>query len=494
MNKNNYNLELSLSLQQVSEEVAETSGHENKKFLEKQIFSRLSIDSRTLKKGDLYIAIRGERCDGHDYIKQVMEKGAIACVVDHNIDTLDKSQQIIVKDCKLALGMVAKLWLQQWKNQASQVNGVTMNDKKVIAITGSCGKTTVKEMLKAVLEQKQGQKNKPTLVLSTQGNLNNEYGVPLTIMQLKSMHHVAIIEMGANHQQEIAYLSAIAKPDIAIITNAGSAHVEGFGSLDGVAKGKGEIYSSLNNEGIAIINNDDKYAHYWKQLVSKKKAKTMTFAINNNASFKAQETDINEWHIKTPNGEFNLKLAVLGQHNVANALAVIAVGQVLQATNQQIKQGLENFKNISGRLEKSQSQKTFMLINDSYNANPDSVKAAIKILSASKMNKKVLILGDMGELGKNEISLHEQVGKYAAVQDINNFYTVGKLTKYSMDAYTDQLLKENKQLNPVAKNFSTIDELIEKIETFDLKEAMVIVKGSRKMAMENVFYALEKIA
>jgi UDP-N-acetylmuramoyl-tripeptide--D-alanyl-D-alanine ligase len=506
---NTHRRELSLNLLQVSDEVeadvanyvaayvAGSSELENKKLLEEQFFTSLSIDSRTIKKGDLYIAIRGDRCDGHDYINQAIEKGAIACVVDHKIDELEQIKQIVVKDCKLALGKIASLWIQQWKE-------LDLTGNKVIGITGSCGKTTVKEMLRAILVQEEDEQS--LSVLSTQGNLNNEYGVPLTIMQLKAKHKVAIIEMGANHQQEIDYLTSIAKPNIAIVTNAGSAHVEGFGSLEGVAKGKGEIYSSLSEDGIAIINNDDKYADYWKKLVSEKKVKIITFAINNEASLRAKKIGVkeknsngdNQWAIKTPSGDFNLNLPVLGRHNLANALAAISVGQLMKISNRQIKNRLENFKNISGRLEKSQKQKTFILINDSYNANPESVKAAIDILSTSKASKKVLILGDMGELGNNEVSLHEQVGKYAAVQDINQFYTVGKLSKHSIEAYVNNIPKDSKDKNTdfkkIAKNFGTVDDLIKSIDGFDLKEAMVIVKGSRKMAMENVFYALEKIA
>jgi UDP-N-acetylmuramoyl-tripeptide--D-alanyl-D-alanine ligase len=444
-------------------------------------FNSLSIDSRNIQPGDLYVAIRGERFDGHDFVKEAVQKGAIACVVEHKLEDInqistEKKQQIvqiIVKDCKQALGKIASLWREK-------------HPVLLIAITGSCGKTTLKEMIVSILENKF-----PKQLLSTRGNLNNEFGVPLTLMKLNKQHKVAIIEMGANHLQEIAYLSEIAKPDIAIVTNAGNAHVEGFGSLDGVAKAKGEIYSSLSEQGYAVINNDDAYAPYWKSLINNRAEQLTTFAIENEADITTQKinTDQNTWMIKTPRGDFNLNLPVPGKHNVLNALAAIATCQIINVKNEHIKKGLEQFINISGRLEISNKQKYFTLINDSYNANPESVRAAIDVLASYQNGlKTILILGDMGELGKEEKKLHQQIGEYAAQKKISTLYAVGELSRNSVDGFNQY---NNKQ--PIRQqHFDSVSSLMEQIKSIDLNGAVVLVKGSRKMAMENVVEALEK--
>ncbi|MFK5891616.1 MAG: UDP-N-acetylmuramoyl-tripeptide--D-alanyl-D-alanine ligase, partial [Pseudomonadota bacterium] len=364
----------------------------------------------------------------------------------------------------------------------------------VIAITGSCGKTTLKEMIVSILEKKF-----PRQVLSTKGNLNNEYGVPLTLMRLSKQHKAAVIELGANHLHEIAYLAEIAKPDIAVVTNAGNAHIEGFGSLDRVAEGKGEIYSSLSETGYAVINNDDVYAPYWKNLSHNRTQQLTTFAIKNNADVVANTGNVEQpgWMVKTPKGEFILNLPIPGKHNVLNALAAIATCQLIDVSNEQIKKALEKFVNISGRLEINTRQKHFILINDSYNANPESVRAAIDVLAAYhdsnnqdriNKNKTILILGDMGELGNEGKQLHQQVGQYAAQKKISALYTVGELSCNS----TDEFNKYNKKESKIPPHYDNITSLIEQIKTIDLTGAIVLIKGSRKMAMEGVVEALEK--
>ncbi|MFK5985013.1 MAG: UDP-N-acetylmuramoyl-tripeptide--D-alanyl-D-alanine ligase [Pseudomonadota bacterium] len=444
-------------------------------------FNNISIDSRSLTKGDLYIAISGDRFDGHDFIAEAMAKGAIGCVVEQSQKDNRALSQLVVKDSKLALGQIASIWAEKWKQQNTEA-------RKVIAITGSCGKTTLKEMICSIAIQKFKAKD---AVLSTIGNLNNEFGVPLTLMRLNSKHQLAIIEMGANHLQEIAYLSGLVKADIAIITNAGSAHVEGFGSLEAVAKGKGEIFSTLPEQSIAIINNDDIYANYWKSLIDKSNHKIVSFAIKNKADISAEqqtssiEDDLYLWQVTTDEGVFSIKLPSPGKHNLANALAAIATGQLIGASITQIQQGLQQFENVSGRLEVSKKQQRFTLINDSYNANPESVKAAIDVLAAYPNKEKILVLGDMGELGKQQQQLHQQVGEYAANSQIKNLYTLGELSKHTLKGF------QSSSKSTLAKSFDSISELNEYLTKIDLNDSVVLIKGSRNMAMEEVVVALE---
>jgi UDP-N-acetylmuramoyl-tripeptide--D-alanyl-D-alanine ligase len=442
-------------------------------------FSSLSIDSRTIKAGDLYVAIRGDKYDGHDFAKEAMDKGAVACVVEDKIDALEHYVQLVVSDTTRALGKIASIWRDKFH--------ITL-----IAITGSCGKTTLKEMLYSILEEKF-----PNKVLSTKGNLNNEFGVPLTLMQLNYNHQVAIIEMGANHLKEIAYLTEIVKPDIAIVTNAGSAHIEGFGSLEKIAQAKGELYSSLPEQAYAVINNDDKYASYWKSQSNIKKENIHTFAIENQADIvaKKNKTSSQSWSIVTAKDEFDLKLPLPGKHNVLNAAAAVTVCKILDVSNEQIKQGLSDFKNISGRLEINKKQKQFTLINDTYNANPESVKAAIDVLvlyqSKQEKTKTVLIFGDMGELGDEAKKLHKQMGEYAAKKNIDVLYAVGDLSQCAFEGF--QQVKQLQQQTSESKFFNNLSELNTFLMKIDFNDSVVLVKGSRKMQMEKVVDVMEKL-
>ncbi len=469
-----------------------------KLFGEDIFFNRISIDSRSIKSGELYLAIRGENFDGHDFIQEAFGKGAIACVVEEQQHELKDVSQLVVKDSKLALAKIATLWADKWKQ-----------NKKVIAITGSCGKTTVKEMVASIAMQlyldKTDGKDK---VLLTQGNLNNDFGVPLTLMRLRKKHQLAVVEMGANHLQEIAYLSAIVRPDIAIVTNAGNAHIEGFGSLEGVAKGKGEIFSALSDQGLAIINNDDDFADYWKSLVAEKSVRTMTFGLEKtsdisvvNANINRVEDGMNLWQIKIADEQFVIELPIPGKHNLLNALAAIAVGKAIGASTEQIQRGLQHFKNASGRLEFNQQQHNFTLINDTYNANPDSVKAAIDVLCDYTHKRKILILGDMGELGEEAKQLHQMIGEYAANSGINDIYTLGALSQHTQQQFEQiRRAKLNKKDMPVTDRvFNDISLLNQQLindlqEEQVLKDSVVLVKGSRKMAMEGVVKALEEIS
>lgn len=486
MINNSQTVEHSLNLREVAEKlngflVAEKVVVKNavKRIVEQgPSFSNLSIDSRSINAGDLYIAIRGDRYDGHDYVRDAMEKGAVACVVEHKIEALKQFVQLVVRDTKLALGKIASLYRE--KHQIT-----------LVAITGSCGKTTLKEMLYSILEKKF-----PGRVLSTRGNLNNEFGVPLTLMQLKQKHQAAVIEMGANHLQEIAYLAEIAKPDIAVVTNAGNAHIEGFGSQQQVAQGKGEVYLSLPEQGYAIINNDDDYASYWKNLSHIKQEKLRTFAIKNEADVIAKQlaNADQDWTAITAKGDFKLNLPVPGKHNVLNALAAIAVCQLMDVSNEQIQQGLKEFVNVSGRLEISAKQKRFTLINDTYNANPESVKAAIDVLASylhpDKYDKvkTILVLGDMGELGKEGKELHQQIGEYAASKNINALYAVGNLSQYAVESFQQHIQQQHQQ----AKYFNNVSELKKLLVKKDFNGSVVLVKGSRKMAMESMVHVLEQ--
>jgi UDP-N-acetylmuramoyl-tripeptide--D-alanyl-D-alanine ligase len=428
-------------------------------------FTAVSKDTRELVQGSLYVALKGERFDGHGFVEQALAAGAAGVLVSEQ--QMTASPQIVVDDTRLALGRLAAYWRQQYRG-------------RIVGITGSNGKTTVKEMTRSILEQAAGGDR----VLSTQGNLNNDIGMPMTLLGLRQQHEYAVIEMGANHPGEIDYLTHIARPHVAVVNNAGPAHLEGFGSLDNVASSKAEIYTGIVDGGTAVVNADDAYADYWKDICSKlgNGRKLLTFSMQDeSADIYANVTGANgdqRMQLKTPTGEAVVELAVPGIHNVMNALAATAVASALDIALEDIVEGLSGFGGVSGRLSTLYTPCGARIINDTYNANPFSLKAAMNVLVAREADTW-LILGDMAELGDEEEVLHRRAGEQARALGVKHLLATGKLARFAVEAFGQggHFFTDRSQL---------IDTLAESIT----EDSVVLVKGSRSMAMEQIVNAL----
>lgn len=421
-------------------------------------FEHVSTDTRKVCKGDLFVAIKGENFDGADFINDAAEKGAVAAIVERKVDSI--IPLLLVKDARIALGKLAAFWLDRFAIP-------------VVAVTGSNGKTTTKEMLASILREK-GE------VLATQGNLNNDIGVPLTLFRLTKAHRFAVIEMGMNHHGEIAYLCKIAHPDVALVTNAASAHLAGLGSVAAVARAKGEIFEGLKTEGVAVVNADDVFAPLWKNLAAKRKI--VDFGLEHEAQVSA-ECELKEFesivNMSTPQGKFTVKLAVPGLHNVKNALAATAAACALGIDEESIKAGLEKFNGVAGRMQRRKGIKGAVLVDDTYNANPESVRAAIAWLARAK-EKSMLILGDMGELGMDAEKMHREIGSAAREAGIGMLFTLGKLSAEAAESFGH------------GESFMDADELALKAASMIDSETTVLVKGSRFMKMERIVEKLEK--
>ena len=373
-------------------------------------FDCVGTDSRAVRPGQLFVALKGERFDGHDYAEQALAQGAAGVVLEKN--TANLAPAIVVEDSYLALGQLAAHWRAKFAIP-------------VVAITGSNGKTTVKEMLSAILAVKAGGM---ASIHATVGNLTNHIGLPLTLLKLRDSHQYAVLEMGMNHLGEIAYLSDLAKPTLALINNAGTAHLGELGSRDKIAQAKGEIFAGLAANGVALINADEDYAAYWRALNAGKKI--LTFAMDQaadvQASYQERAGDCMVT-LRTPAGEVDFVLPVMGVHNVRNALAASAAAYALGVSNADIATGLAGFSAVKGRLQNKMAIHGARLIDDTYNANPDSMKAAIDVL-ANQTGEKILVLGDMGELGADAARLHREVGQYAKTKGLKQLYCLGELS------------------------------------------------------------------
>jgi len=430
-----------------------------------ELFTAVSKDSRDIDDGSLYVAIRGDRFDGHEFVEQASAAGASGALVSERQPV--QLPQIRVNDTRLALGELAAYWRDQF-------NG------KLVGVTGSNGKTTVKEMMRSILEQAVGADH----VLSTAGNLNNDIGMPMTLLSLRQQHRYAVIEMGANHPGEIDYLTHIAKPEVAVITNAGPAHLEGFGSIEKVASSKAEIYSGLVDGGTAVINADDTYADYWKSVCKQlgDDKHLITFSMQDeSADVYAEITRTNgktAIQIKTPLGNGVVQLAVPGRHNVMNALAATAVTVALGVSLDDIIKGLDAFGGVSGRLATCYTSSGACIINDTYNANPLSLYAAMEVLAASE-GDTWLVLGDMAELGDDKEELHRQAGEQARALGIRHLFATGDLARYAVESFGGD-----------AQFFLDRQQLIEQLEQGVTGNSVVLVKGSRSMGMEQIVNAL----
>lgn len=413
-----------------------------------------AIDTRQVKPGDVFIALKGERVDGHEFIAQAREAGASAALVTEIQD--DALPQIKVANARKAFADIAHAWQQQC-------------DAKVIAITGSNGKTSVKEMISAILRQ-------VGTVTATQGNLNNELGVPLTLSRLSETDQFAVIEMGTNHHGEIAELVKIATPDVAVINNIGEAHLEGFGSVDGIAKEKGEIYAGLANEGIAVVNADMPYQRLWQPLIANRK--TVSFSLESEADIKADYIQLDPAsshflvNIDDVSHHFNLPLP--GMHNVNNALAAIALAVALKVPVDAMVKGLSTMQSVPHRLQVRHAVSGSRLIDDTYNANPGSYLQALNTLSAFR-GEHWLVLGDFGELGIDNDKIHQQMGQQARESGVTRLMTVGVSSKIAAQSFGDG-----------AVHYEDIGVLQQELLN-ELNEGVTcLIKGSRFMQLDKL--------
>ncbi len=381
---------------------------------EQKIINGVSIDSRKIKAGNLFVALKGERFDGHQFINEVQEKGAAAVLCQYKSESCS-IPQLIVEDTLQALTDLAKFHRKKCNLQ-------------IIALTGSNGKTTVKEMIACIL---------PKPSHATPGNLNNHIGVPLSILQLTSEHRYAVFELGANHKGEIAHTVDLVQPNVTLINNIGPAHIEGFGSIDGVARAKGEIHQGLQSGGVAVVNEDDSYAHFWDNILQNKQK--LGFSVSKNTAIHAEQLTFDEkgrghFILVTPKSRVLIQLKVPGQHNVSNALAAAACTFALNISLEEIAVGLSNFKGVKGRMTFLEGKNQALVIDDTYNANLKSTLAALEVLSQYQ-GDKIFVFGDMGELGTWSEQHHRDIGQAAKAMGINKLLTCGKLSEYASQAY-----------------------------------------------------------
>lgn len=434
--------------------------------------AEVSTDTRSITGETLFIALKGERFDAHDFCQSAMDNGAAALLVSRHLPV--GLPQLVVKDTRIALGQLAA-WLKQTMQQEQGL--------KTLALTGSCGKTTVKEMAAAILSQK-------GKVLATAGNFNNDIGVPLTLLRLTPEHQYAVIELGANHQHEIAYTTNLVKPQVALVNNLAEAHLEGFGSLAGVARAKGEIFEGLAAQphgapATAIINLDSNERAMWQPLLAEHQV--LTFSITQSgADLSATDIFINSdglacFTMRTPEGETEITLTLAGTHNVANALAAAALTMATGATLAQVKAGLEQVENVKGRVEVSQPRDGLRLIDDTYNASVASVKAAIDLLASFK-GQRWFILGDMAELGEDSDKLHREIAEYASRKSLDQVLTYGRASSVVSQMNQGQHFEDKSAL---------IQLLTEQLNP-QHPEITVLVKGARSSRMEEVIAALQE--
>ncbi|MBD2859736.1 UDP-N-acetylmuramoyl-tripeptide--D-alanyl-D-alanine ligase [Spongiibacter sp. KMU-158] len=424
-------------------------------------FDRVGTDTRKLSSGSLFIALAGENFDGHDFLSTAKEAGAIASVVAHSEGVLP---EVVVDDTQLALGQIAGL------NRGNFNGGL-------VGLTGSSGKTSTKEMVAAILAEAGS-------VYATRGNLNNEIGVPLSLLELDSQHQFAVIEMGAAKAGDIAYLCQFVKPKVAILTNAQPAHIAGFGSLDGVASTKGEIFTALEAGGVAVINADDQYAALWQNMASHCSQKL--FSIEKTADVWASEITPkanggSEFLLHTEQGDRFVSLPLSGKHMVANALAATAAAMAVGANLDHVVTGLASLKSVSGRLYR-QTISGVTLIDDSYNANPGSVKAAIDVLATS-VGRKVLVLGAMAELGADAQAMHVDVAKYASEAGIDLLLVCGAYAELMAAAFD----KSAERAVAFVDKAELTQDLIKQTKENDT----ILIKGSRSSAMDRVVNEIE---
>ncbi|WP_407702873.1 UDP-N-acetylmuramoyl-tripeptide--D-alanyl-D-alanine ligase [Thiobacillus sedimenti] len=427
---------------------------------------RVCTDSRSIRPGDLFIALRGEKFDGGTFAADALRQGAVGVVLDH-AQAPAIAQALRVDDTRLALGQLAAAWRRRFA-------------LPIVAITGSNGKTTVKEMLGAILRAEAGNE---AAVLQTEGNLNNDIGLPLMLLRLRESHAFAVLEMGMNHAGEIDYLTRLARPDVAVVNNALSAHIGFLGSVENIARAKGEIFNGLSDAGIAVFNADDAHAHLWRDANARRSV--IDFGLVHPAAVRGQYRPLDFGSALTlvlPGATLDITLQVPGEHNVMNALAAAAAAFALDVSHRSIVTGLSGFTGVKGRLQRKPGLHGAIFIDDTYNANPDSVKAALAVL-AQQPGKKLLVLGDMGELGSDAADMHGDIGRAARAARVDRLLALGELTQHTVAAF-----------GAGAMHFERIEELLAELENDLTPDTTVLVKGSRFMQMERVVRSFTEAA
>jgi UDP-N-acetylmuramoyl-tripeptide--D-alanyl-D-alanine ligase len=421
-------------------------------------FSSVSSDTRELRPGDLFVALVGNNFDAHEFLDNAQRQGAVAALVSRDTET--GLPTIRVPDTRIALGQLAR----EWRKRCAV---------SVVGVTGSNGKTSVKEMVAAILAVKGD-------ALYTRGNLNNDIGVPLTLLRLNEQHRYAVIEMGANHFGEIAYTARLALPDVVIITNAGAAHLEGFGNLGGVARAKGEIVEALSDSGVAILNIDDQYFDLWRKLAGNREV--ITFGLQSNADVRATGIEMdwkgerfsNRFTLCFRNDKIPITLRLAGQHNVCNALAAAAAALALGIGFEQIREGLDQVVPVRGRMQPVAGLQGSLLFDDTYNANPSSFAAGIDLVSQLP-GEIWVILGAFAELGESSAELHAEVGFYAKENGVRHLLATGADAARAVDAFGEGGIFFERQ-----------QDLVEVSKSMLNSRVVALVKGSRSQKMERV--------
>ncbi|MDE2624649.1 MAG: UDP-N-acetylmuramoyl-tripeptide--D-alanyl-D-alanine ligase [Betaproteobacteria bacterium] len=435
------------------------------------VFLRVATDSRALQAGDLFVALRGERFDGHAFVTQALEAGAVGAIVSEPVPGLESSPRLIrVPDTAAALSALAAAW-------RLRIN------PRVVAVTGSNGKTSVKEMLASILQcaaERTGDDPQAT-VLATAGNLNNTLGLPMTLLRLRLGHRWAVVEMGMNHPGEIAAMTRVARPDVALVNNVQRAHLGLLGSIEAVARAKGEIYEGLGAAGVALIPAADLMAPVLRASATGHRCVEFALdpAIESFSGIQGRTlAGTGGLEILLPSGTIQVRLGVPGRHSMANAVAAAAAAQALGVDGLAIQAGLERFQGVPGRLQSRFSARGALVLDDTYNANPDSVAAAVAVLVA-RPGRRILVLGDLGELGGEAAVLHAEVGVRAREAGVDDCFTLGDLARETSGAFGSQ-----------GRHFDSVEALVATLKPQLNADATVLVKGSRFMQMERVVEGL----
>ena len=423
---------------------------------------RVHTDTRSLQPGDLFVALKGDNFDAHDFLIEAKAQGAVAAIAQHGLQVAGLPG-LQVSDSKLALGQLAKGWRAQF-------------DLPLIAVTGSNGKTTVTQMIASILRAYRADR-----AFATVGNLNNDIGVPLTLLRLSADHKIGVVELGMNHPGEIAYLADITKPTVALVNNAQREHLEFMGTVEAVAHENGSVIEALPRNGVAVFPADDEYTAVWRKAAGTRPQ--LTFAMSGQADVTADaDWDADGWRVlaSTPQGTLKFRLRIAGQHNVKNALAATACALAANVPLDCIAQGLDAFEPVKGRsraVQVSLKGRSITLIDDTYNANPDSMRAAIEVLAALP-GSRLLVMGDMGEVGDQGPQFHQEAGRYAQAQGVESLYALGTQSQLATSSFA------------TGQHFDDINALINAVIARLPNVSSVLVKGSRFMKMERVVQAI----
>ncbi len=428
-------------------------------------FDSVSTDSRTLARGALFVALSGERFDGRRFVGSAKGRGAAAAMVSEEpgSGTMDRELPfVVVKDTRVALGRLAAHWRGRF-------------DIPLVAVTGSNGKTTVKEMIAAILRAHFGE----THALATEGNLNNDIGLPLTLLKLRRNHRAAVVELGINHPGETAALAAVTSPTVALVNNAQREHQEFMKGVAEVAREHGAVFAAMRPNGTGVVNADDEFSGYWRELLAGRRIRDFGLERPAQVGGRHRFTHFgSEIELRTPEGATRVELHVDGRHNVLNAFAAAACALAAGGNLEAVARGLAAFRPVGGRMQRRTARSGAKLIDDSYNANPDSVRAAIDVLAAEG-GAKVLLLGDMGEVGERGVEFHEEIGRYARERGIDRLFALGELSSACVAAFGGG-----------ARHFATVEDLISAAQGELRPRTTMLVKGSRFMHMERVVAAL----